>query len=126
MKNLIFVFLGGGLGSCCRYALALLLNQAESPFPLGTFTANALSCVFLGFATVFVLSNLNFSDEVRLIIMVGFCGGFSTFSTFDNELLGLIKNGKIYHALIYGGTSILVGLLALLLGIKLGQKFLLS
>ena len=126
MKNLLLVFIGGGLGSCCRYGLALLLNHFNSVFPLGTFAANILSCLILGFSTVLVLNQLNFSDEVRLIVMVGFCGGFSTFSTFDNELLSTIKKGLYYNAMLYGGASILTGLGALLLGVKLGQKFLTS
>lgn len=124
MREIFLVFIGGGTGSCCRYFLAILFNQISSNFPVGTFLANIFSCLILGFFSMWAINKISFSDELRFLVMVGFCGGFSTFSTFDNELLGLIKGGQFLHAVIYGSISIVVGLGALLLGISLGQKLL--
>ncbi|MEM1135493.1 MAG: fluoride efflux transporter CrcB [Bacteroidota bacterium] len=124
MKNLILIFVGGGAGSCCRYLIAIWLNNPESNFPLGTFTANMLSCLVLGFTTVLVLNSIDISDELRFLIMVGFCGGFSTFSTFDNEILSLVKNEKYLSGLFYALISIFIGLLSLIAGISLARKLL--
>jgi len=116
MYNLLLVFLGGGLGSLCRYAIGQYLTS-ESPFPLGTMIANLLACLVLGVLLGFQLKD-NLHQNHSLLLMTGFCGGFSTFSTFSSESLNLFQNNQVGTALIYIGASIILGLLAVYIGYK--------
>jgi len=112
------VFLGGGLGSICRYGISVLLQRLAPTFPLATFLANALSCFILG-----VLLSLSIRDAARpaytLLLVTGFCGGFSTFSTFSNETLRLFQQGHLTTALANISLSLAVGLSAIYFGAKL-------
>ena len=104
MKECLMVFLGGGAGSVCRYWLSTILRPlAHQGFPLGTFLANLLGCFCIG---IFygLSARLNWSAETRLFLTTGFCGGFTTFSTFSYEGdesvdfdFGNIK-GKLYNS----------------------------
>ena len=113
------VFLGGGLGSICRYGITHLLSGYELTFPLATFLANALSCVALGVLTGLTLRDSLTDPHYRLGLMTGFCGGFSTFSTFTNETLTLFANGQIGYALVNVGGSLVVCLGGIYLGIRM-------
>lgn len=117
MISALFVFLGGGLGSLCRYALGLWPGHWGS-FPLGTFVANALSCIVLG-AAVALASRHWLSADYRLLLVTGFCGGFSTFSTFTNEWIQLCRQGQWALASAYVMGSLVVGGLALWVGLRL-------
>ena len=116
--NLLWVFLGGGLGSLCRYGIARMMTNYKMDFPIATFTANVISCVILGFLIGLTLKD-GLSDNQKLFLMTGFCGGFSTFSTFSAESFQLIESGNITTALMYIGASILVCLVCIWIGIKL-------
>ena len=86
MTNLLLVFVGGGLGSLCRYGISNRLSVYSSAFPYGTLTANVLSSLVLGFVTGLLMQEVEWvSNEVKLLIAVGFCGGFSTYSSFTND-----------------------------------------
>jgi len=116
--NLVWVFVGGGLGSICRYAIARWMINYKLDFPIGTFIANIISCIILGYFIGISLKD-GFSDNQKLLLMTGFCGGFSTFSTFSAESFQLIQNGHLGTAFLYIGASILVCLICIWLGIKL-------
>lgn len=117
--NVLLVFVGGGLGSLCRYGLGLWLGPSNS-FPLATFVANILSCILLG-VLVALASRQLLSPEYRLLLITGFCGGFSTFSTFSYELVQLMRQAQWLASLFYMAASLLAGLASLYLAIRLAQ-----
>lgn len=115
IKNYLLIFLGGGLGSLLRYAFYRGLD-AGTWFPIGTFTANIISSFFLGW----IIANHrieSISQSYYLLLAVGFCGAFSTFSTLSVESYQLILKGAYLHALCYLTTSFLLGILAVYLGL---------
>ena len=112
----LLVFLGGGLGSICRYAVARALPAYE--WPVATLLANMLSCIVLG-ALVALAAREMVSLNYRLLLMTGFCGGFSTFSTFSYETLVFLREGDFGLAALYVGLSLFAGLICLLLGLKI-------
>lgn len=118
MTAYLLVFVGGGLGSIFRYGIAQLLASQNYTFPLATLLANIVSCVILG-----ALIGLNLKGGIpanyKLLMMTGFCGGFSTFSTFSGETLLLIQSGDIAAAFLNIGGSVLICLFCIYLGIRL-------
>ena len=113
----LLVFLGGGSGSICRYGLGLLLQPHISRFPLATLVANALACILLGFLTGLSMQG-KLADQHRLLFATGFCGGFSTFSTFTGETWALWQDGQPGAALFNVALSLVVCFVCLFLGIK--------
>jgi CrcB protein len=113
----LWVFIGGGLGSITRYTLAKSLN-ASGDYPWGTLLANGLSCLVLGILLAMV-SKQWLSLELRLLLVTGFCGGFSTFSTFSYEILAFFKNAQYASAAIYLMGSVLIGLMTIWIGMKI-------
>ena len=117
------VFLGGGIGSLCRYGLSLALPPSSpTAFPWGTFWANLIACLFLGLALGWIIKQADGSNmalNAKWLIATGFCGGFSTFSTFSNESLVLMKNQQWTTLLLYVGLSLILGLLSVLAGWKI-------
>jgi len=93
--DFIAVFIGGGLGSLCRYAISLMvLRFSESRFPIATLSANVLSCIIMAAFLIYASTRIPEGAWIRLFILVGFCGGFSTFSTFSLENFQLIRLGE--------------------------------
>lgn len=123
MKELICVFLGGGTGSVLRYCVQELLHERIVPysFPWATFAVNIAGSFLIGL--FYALSaRFNLSADVRLLLTAGLCGGFTTFSTFSNDGLTLLK-GEFYGTfMVYTLASISLGLLAVLAGALVGGK----
>lgn len=125
MKEVIYIFIGGGIGSVLRYLAQIGINERMSaigfPFSWGTFTINILGSLFIGL--FYSLSErFHLSVEMRLFLTAGLCGGFTTFSTFSHEGLSLLK-GEFYGTfLLYALLSIGLGLAAVLLGAFIGKQ----
>ena len=116
MKSFILVFLGGGLGSGLRYLVAIAMNQYSKVLPFGTFTVNMLGCLLIGMILGYAQKENTLSSNQTLLLVTGFCGGFTTFSAFANENLELIKNGEIFNLSLYTIGSVLIGILAVFTG----------
>ena len=123
MKELIYIFLGGGTGSVLRYYVQELLHERIIPysFPWATFTVNIFGSFLIGL--FYALSaRFNLSPEMRLLLTAGFCGGFTTFSTFSNDGLTLLKGGFYGTFIAYTLISITLGILAALAGGAVGTN----
>jgi len=101
MNIALAVFIGGGLGSLSRYGISKL-TQIFTPtlLPLGTLIANLLSCLILGLTVYVFKEKISSTPWLMAFIAIGFCGGFSTFSTFSNETLTLIQGGNYLFAVL--------------------------
>ena len=115
MIEFLAVFVGGGLGSLVRFSISKMLPTPEGAFPMATLIANSLSCVVLGIGWMYFSQKTGFSPVIRSLIMVGFCGGFSTFSTFSLETLKLIQAGHIGLAITYIFASVAICVAILLM-----------
>ena len=116
IKAGLMIFLGGGLGSLLRYGIGLLF--AKSAFPWGTFVSNVVSCILLGIFVGWLVRQGLFESRMKLFLVTGVCGGFSTFSTFSYESLRLLEKGDLVSFVFNIGGSIAVCLLCIYLGLK--------
>ena len=117
MKHLLLVGLGGAIGSMLRYAGGLLYSNKS--FPFTTFLINVIGSFAIGIVIGFCIKNESVSNNWKLFLATGICGGFTTFSTFSFENLQLLQEGKIVLSLLYILSSIILGILASLIGFKL-------
>ncbi|HMQ48312.1 MAG TPA: fluoride efflux transporter CrcB [Saprospiraceae bacterium] len=123
MNTWLLVFLGGGIGSICRFAIAQLLGTLSLHFPWATLFANLISCLVLGY--LLGLSGRGLMDQnLKYLLMTGFCGGFSTFSTFSGETLGLFQKGQPELGLLNIGLSVALCLFCIFLGLKIEEAWL--
>ena len=123
MKQLLLIFLGGGFGSVLRYLISTQLNTSENQLYTGTFLVNILGCLLLGILVGLSFKNSWFSNEITLLLGIGFCGGFTTFSTFGLESYTLLREGHFGMFLLYAGGSLVVGILLVFFGIWLSRNF---
>ena len=94
MKEVLLVFAGGGLGSVCRLMVGKFFKLYSPVFPLATLASNFLSCLIFGAVVMLGVSRMNLSYSLKLLLITGFCGGFSTYSAFTFETVELFKNGQ--------------------------------
>lgn len=113
LKQLLWVALGGGLGTAARYAIQKSILLKWNPgSPWGTFIVNISGCFLIGILWALSLKSNLFSDSMKLFLMTGVCGGYTTFSAFSLENISLLKEGKFSLFLIYSFGSLLLGFLA--------------
>lgn len=118
LKQILLVGLGGGVGSILRY-LTSVLTQKYNPlsFPLATFIVNIIGCLLIGLLIGLFGQNIQDNQNLRLLFITGFCGGYTTFSTFAAENLSLLESHHHGTAALYIGASIIGGLAAVWLGL---------
>jgi len=116
-KTILIIGSGGFIGSVARYYVSRLnLHVDFFSIPVGTLLVNVLGCFVIGFLTGIADKSAILTVEWRMFLMVGICGGFTTFSSFANENLMLLHNGLMLSILLYTGLSILLGFTAVYLG----------
>lgn len=123
MKQLLLVFVGGGFGSVFRYLLGKYLNNPESGIPYGTFVANILGSLLIGIILGLAAKNEALNQNQTLLLATGFCGGFTTFSTFAYENHVFLKNGDFATFAFYTIASFVVAFLAVFGGMFLVRTF---
>ena len=119
-RTLILVGVGGLAGSVLRYLVTLFFaTRAATGFPYGTLAVNLVGCLLIGM--IFGISEKGdlLSPEWRILLTTGFCGGFTTFSTFSYESIRLLQDGEILLVSLYVGGSVVAGLLLTYLGMLL-------
>lgn len=120
IKNLILVLLGGGFGSIARYLISYFFSKNNvTHFPWATFIANTVGCLIIGLLFGYIQKNNLQNESLKLLLITGFCGGFTTFSTFSLENIQFIQNQNYNLALIYTLTSVLVGFITVIIGFKI-------
>lgn len=123
LKNLLIVGAGGFFGSIARYLVYLLIDKrVASSFPWSTFTVNVAGSLILGIIMGVILKTTMANDNMRLLLAVGFCGSFTTFSTFVSENMHLYYQKNLTAAFLYTTASIIFGLAAVFGGYMLGKS----
>ena len=116
-KNLLLIGAGGFIGSVARYLVSRLNTHVDwLAVPVGTLAVNVLGSLVIGVLMGIAEKSPILNVELRMFLMVGLCGGFTTFSTFAGENLTLMRNGQFLALFLYTGLSILLGFTAVYLG----------
>jgi CrcB protein len=123
MKQLLLVFLGGGLGSSLRYWIGNLFDSSENGFPYGTFLVNIVGSLLIGIILGIALKNNTLSQNTVLFLATGFCGGFTTFSAFAHENHLFLKSGDFTSFALYTVASFVIGFAAVFFGMWLVKYF---
>lgn len=123
MKQLLLVFLGGGLGSSLRYIIGNYLNSSNTGIPYGTFLANILGSLLIGIILGLAVKSETLSQNTILFLATGFCGGFTTFSTFAYENHVFLKSGDFTSFALYTIGSFILGFAAVFFGIWMVRLF---
>ncbi len=117
MKILLIIGAGGFLGSIARYLTSRYIqDNLAMTFPIGTLVVNIAGCFILGIIYGFMERGELFSQEIRIFLTIGFCGGFTTFSTFAFENASMLRDGNFIQSALYIALSVFAGIVALYIG----------
>lgn len=118
LLSVFYVAIGGALGSASRYLLGTWTQSLSKSidFPYGTLTVNLIGCFVIGFLSQLAEARGVFNSESRAFVFIGILGGFTTFSSFGNDTLNLLRDGETFNALANIGANVIVGLLLVWLG----------
>lgn len=120
LKDIFLVGVGSFFGGIARYLVSLAMKGMSAAFPWATLTANIAGCLLIGILWA-VLNRYNASNHLNLLLAVGFCGGFTTFSTFSKESLCLLQAGNYSLFILYAMGSVVLGIAAVALGYALAK-----
>lgn len=121
-RQLLFIALGGSIGSIARFLSQKWAGHLLGEhFPFGTLVVNIAGCLLIGIFYDLSVRHSNFSPDLRLLLMTGFCGGFTTFSAFSLENMALLQQERYAAVIVYTGISVAAGLLAVLAGYWLSR-----
>lgn len=122
LRNIILVGLGGSAGSILRYLTSVFVNKYfHSAFPFATFTINLLGCLLIGYLLGTFDKQQVVSSDLKLLFIAGFCGGYTTFSTFAAENYQLMQSGNSLTAFLYIAVSVVICILAVWLGMTISR-----
>lgn len=112
LYSVLYVALGGALGSVSRYIIGTWAQTASQSidFPYGTLTVNLIGCFIIGFLSQLAETRGVFTPETRALVFIGVLGGFTTFSSFGNDSINLLRDGETFNALANIGTNVILGL----------------
>ena len=121
--KIVWVAIGGACGAVARYLINISpLAGLAGKFPLPTFLINVIGCFLIGFCLIVLADKWDVTENVRLAVIVGFLGAFTTFSTFEAEIYGLMSAKDFAIAFTYMALSLLVGFAGVLAGVALGRR----
>lgn len=124
VKMILLVGAGGAAGSIARFLFQqLITHYYSSSFPWGTLVVNIVGCFIIGVVYAFSEKGNLLSPEMRLLLATGFCGGFTTFSSFAYDNVSLLRDGELLYTFLYIGGSVLIGLLAAYAGVFLVKTY---
>ena len=124
MKTILLIFTGSGVGGVLRYfTQKLFIDMGYVGFPAGTFIVNIVGCFLIGLFNAMADKNNTISPDARLALTTGFCGGFTTFSTFANENVNLLRNGNYILFSTYILSSFIIGIAAVFFGSNMLKFF---
>ncbi|HLG40515.1 MAG TPA: fluoride efflux transporter CrcB [Chitinophagaceae bacterium] len=120
IRNILLIGLGGGIGSIARYLCQRWFNENyPHPFPWGTFVVNLAGCFLIGVIYAASEKSTFLTPQIRLLLITGFCGGFTTFSTFAFENMNLLRSGDTVYFLFYTIGSVVLGIVGVFAGVTI-------
>ena len=122
IKQVLFVFIGGGVGACLRFLLTIILPNSSYTFPWATFIANMLGCLLIGLISGWLIKSELIRSDLSFLLLTGFCGGFTTFSTFSHESYTLFKTNQYTQLFLYNASSIFFGVLLVGIGYLMSKN----